>query len=689
MKTKILRSFFLLGVLFAISTQNMARTAASSGSVVQHLSIKVAKSGVELSWKPVPGATGYTVYRAEGRFGKYEPVNRKPVKKTSFFDNDGKHKYAYFKVSAWVGGKESDPSDPQSLEMELFGSNTLVVSPDDSREAVRQEIEKITKELANGRISQFTNRRQAILFKPGNYDWLGFENGFYMHVAGLGFSPTETRIDRVSVNTNWLGGNNATCNFWRALENVTLLNHSGEFNYGVSQAAPLRRLKIQGKVNLDMGGWASGGYLANSLVTDTIGSVSQQQFFLRNNQLNYFQGVNWNLVSVGDVGTIEPKANRSIVNQTPVIYEKPFIYFSNGDYRVFLPARRENEKGTTWSDGKTEQGVSISLDRFYVARADIDNDATLNHQLQLGKHILFTPGIYQVSQPLQVNKPNTILLGLGLASIQPTAGNNAMEVDDVEGVRIAGLIFDAGSGVNPATSTGGSPVLLQVGKRGAQKDLSHNPIVLSDLFFRVGGVDTEEPCRADISVEINAHSTIGDHFWVWRADHGQQVAWELNRADYGLVVNGDDVTIYGLFVEHYQKYDTHWTGNNGRVYFYQNEKAYDVPTQKDWIGPDGNGHGWAAYRVSDNVKKHEAWGVGVYSVFINTKDFVLLENAIVTPQEGEITIHYPFTVLLSTKGGIEHIINGVGGPHTNRESERGSRVILPPEFNKVWKSQRP
>ncbi|HOI50392.1 MAG TPA: coagulation factor 5/8 type domain-containing protein, partial [Prolixibacteraceae bacterium] len=459
------------------------------------------------------------------------------MKKTSFFDNDGKHKYAYFKVSAWVGGKESDPSAPQSLEMELFGSNTLVVSPDDSREAVRQEIEKITKELANGRISQFTNRRQAILFKPGNYDWLGFENGFYMHVAGLGFSPTETRIDRVSVNTNWLGGNNATCNFWRALENVTLLNHSGEFNYGVSQAAPLRRLKIQGKVNLDMGGWASGGYLANSLVTDTIGSVSQQQFFLRNNQLNYFQGVNWNLVSVGDVGTIEPKANRSIVNQTPVIYEKPFIYFSNGDYRVFLPARRENEKGTTWSDGKTEQGVSISLDRFYVARADIDNDATLNHQLQLGKHILFTPGIYQVSQPLQVNKPNIILLGLGLASIQPTAGNNAMEVDDVEGVRIAGLIFDAGSGVNPATSTGGSPVLLQVGKRGAQKDLSHNPIVLSDLFFRVGGVDTEEPCRADISVEINAHSTIGDHFWVWRADHGQQVAWELNRADYGLVVN--------------------------------------------------------------------------------------------------------------------------------------------------------
>jgi len=262
-----------------------------------------------------------------------------------------------------------------------------------------------------------------------------------------------------------------------------------------------------------------------------------------------------------------------------------------------------------------------------------------------------------------------------------------MLVDAAAGVRIAGLIFDAGPGENALTDTGGSPVLLRVGEKGSTKDLRQNPIVLSDLFFRVGGVDTDKPCRADVSLEINARGTIGDHFWIWRADHGKQVAWEKNKADYGLIVNGDDVTIYGLFVEHYQKYDTWWTGNNGRMYFYQNEKAYDVPTQKEWTGPDGNGNGWAAYRVGDNVSKHEAWGVGVYSVFLHTKDTVLLENAILTPPKGEITIHYPFTVLLSTKGGIEHIINDIGGPHTNRESRRGSLLLMPPSFENVWKSK--
>lgn len=650
------------------------------------IGIKALPAGTELSWTNMEGAEGYSVYRAESRFGKYESLTPSPIRVTSFVDRD--HRYAYYKVSAWNNGMEGNLSAPQSLDMDFFGPNILIFSPGDSREEVQKVIDQVTKELADGRKSQFTSKRQAILFKPGNYDWLHFENGFYMQVAGLGFSPAETVIDRVSVDTDWLGGRNATCNFWRTLENLTILNKSGSFNYGISQAAPLRRLLIHGTVKLDMGGWASGGYLANSVVSDTIGSIPQQQFFLRNNEMNYFRGVNWNLVAVGCTGTIEPKTNRSLIDQTPVVYEKPFLYFKNGAFFVFVPARRNGENGTSWGSGKIEKGNSISLDRFYVAHADIDNETTLNRQLQLGKHILFTPGIYKVAEPLTVTKPNTILLGLGLATIQPTTGKSGMLVDEVEGVRIAGLIFDAGPGENEQSSTGGSPVLLQVGKKGSKKDLRKHPIVLSDLFFRVGGVDTDKPCRADISLEINARGTICDHFWIWRADHGAQVGWSLNRADYGLVVNGNDVTIYGLFVEHFQKYDTWWKGERGKMYFYQNEKAYDVPIQQDWVGPDGNGHGWAAYRVADHVVSHEAWGVGVYSVFIKTKGFVLLENAILAPEKGNIVFHYPFTVLLSTKGGIEHIINGAGGPHTNKESPRGSLHALPPSFNNVWKSKR-
>ena len=657
---------------------------ANLSSAPLTISFKQQKNGVVLSWSKVSGVQGYNLYRADSRYGVYHLLNASPVRKTTFSDNNGK--FAYYKIAPVTNGREGELSDPQSFELELFGDYVYVFNPNDSREEVKQVIDAIAKEMANGRISQFTGKRAAFLFKPGNYDWLQFENGFYMHVAGLGKLPVDTQIDKVYVTTDWLGNKNATCNFWRAIENVSLLNRDGKMLiYGISQAAPMRRLMVHGDINLDMGGWSSGGFLANSVVTGMAGSPTQQQFFIRNNETK-FKGVNWNLVSVGNKGDIEKRDNRSIIDATPVIYEKPFLFFENGDYFVFVPGRVENASGATWSNGKTENGRVIPLSDFYVARHDRDNAKTINAALANGKHILFTPGTYKVSETLEVKKANTVILGLGLATINPVNGNNGMFVADEEGIRIAGLIFDAGEGVNENTGTGGSEILLQVGPKGSKKDLSANPIVLSDLFFRVGGVDTPLPCKADISLEINANATIGDHFWIWRADHGGKVGWELNKADYGLIVNGDDVTIYGLFVEHYQKYDTYWKGENGRMYFYQNEKAYDVPTQEDWIGPDGNHNGWAAYRVADHVKKHRAWGVGVYSVFLKTKDFVLLENAIVTPLTGDIVIHYPFTVHLSNNGGIEHIINGFGGPHTSKESRRGSILTLPGSFKNVWRA---
>jgi hypothetical protein len=42
----------------------------------------------------------------------------------------------------------------------------------------------------------------------------------------------------------------------------------------------------------------------------------------------------------------------------------------------------------------------------------------------------------------------------------------------------------------------------------------------------------------------------------------------------GLIVNGNDVTLYGLFAEHSMEYETIWNGNGGRCYFYQNELPF-------------------------------------------------------------------------------------------------------------------
>jgi hypothetical protein len=220
-------------------------------------------------------------------------------------------------------------------------------------------------------------------------------------------------------------------------------------------------------------------------------------------------------------------------------------------------------------------------------------------------------------------------------------------VADVDGVIVAGLLFDAG-----ATN---SPVLLEVGPSGSSANHAASPTSLHDIFFRIGGA---EAGKASVSLKINSNNVIGDHFWLWRADHGSGVGWNSNTAANGLIVNGNDVTIYGLFVEHFQEYQTLWNGNGGRTYFYQSELPYDPPNQSSWTS-GGGVNGWAAYKVANSVGSHEAWGLGIYAVFSNAG--VNLANAIEAPSSGAARFHDMVTVSISGNGTITHIINGAGG----------------------------
>ena len=138
------------------------------------------------------------------------------------------------------------------------------------------------------------------------------------------------------------------------------------------------------------------------------------------------------------------------------------------------------------------------------------------------------------------------------------------------------------------------------------------------------------------NLEINSNDTIVDHTWIWRADHGSGVGWNLNTSANGLVVNGSQVTIYGLFVEHHQQFQVIWNGNGGRTYFYQSEIPYDPPNQASFSSAPGT-NGWASYKVADGVTSHEAWGLGVYSVF--THPAVVLSRAIEIPKKAR----HPFS----------------------------------------------
>jgi len=161
---------------------------------------------------------------------------------------------------------------------------------------------------------------------------------------------------------------------------------------------------------------------------------------------------------------------------------------------------------------------------------------------------------------------------------------------------------------------------------------------------------------------------IGDHAWIWRADHGAGAGWTTNPSTSGLIVNGNNVTYYGLFVEHFQDYETLWNGENGRTYFYQSELPYDPPTQDDW--KHGTVKGFASYKVADNVQHHEAWGLGIYCVF--KQDNIYCDNAIEAPKSSDVKFHNALIFRLSgatDNSGIGSVISGTGEPATKKKAK--------------------
>ncbi len=540
-----------------------------------------------------------------------------------------------------------------------FGPNVLIFDPSMPSAAIQSKLDAVySKQVSN----QFGPERHAYFFKPGRYD-LDVNLGFYTQVLGLGRMPDDVTIrGGVQSKAEYLPHGNATCNFWRSAENLAVIPATPTpLLWAVSQGTWLRRMHIQGDLDLWDRGWSSGGFLADSKIDGEVKSGSQQQWFSRNDDWGSWAGHNWNMVFVGVTRPPSgdwPKPAYTVVAKTPLIREKPFLYWDkkNG-YAVWVPALQTHEtSGTSWASGPPP-GVSVPLDKFYLAHADKDTAAGINAELSAGRNLLLTPGIYHLESSLRVTHPNTIVLGLGYATLVPDKGTTALTVADMDGVQVAGIIFDAGAAE--------SPTLLQVGEAGSAKDHAKNPTSLYDIMARVGGATVGTTASGVI---INSHHVVGDNFWLWRADHGAGADWNGNKSKNGLIVNGADVTLYGLFVEHFQEYQTLWNGNGGRVYFYQSELPYDAPTQSDWQhdGVDG----FASYKVAAGVTRHEAWGLGVYGVFnhSDTKGF----NAVETPAAPGVNLHHIISVWITGKHDTEitHVINGTGEAvnHSNRKA---------------------
>lgn len=560
----------------------------------------------------------------------------------------------------------------QDYHLEAFGGNVYFFTPEDDPDEVQGILEKIWKKQEK---NQFGDDRYAIYFLPGTYDEkIQARVGFYTQIAGLGASPDDVSLYNLTCDARWLGDNknhNATCNFWRGAENLSVRGYA---TWAVSQATFMRRVHIGKTIYLhDSNGWASGGFLADSKVELAVSSGTQQQWLSRNCDWSTWLGENWNIVFAGieEGKTPEGTWPEHAYTDVPVvdhIREKPFLaYDKEKGFGVYVPELRTEAVGVDWNPGEF-----LSIESFYIARAEEDTAETLNQALQDGKNLFLTPGIYKLESALVIEREGTVVLGTGLATLRSMKGNSCMEVKN-SGVTVAGILFDAGPESTEHLLAVGRAAADErevlgegaaAGSATAENVLAADRTLLADLFFRVGGAknyDTEVDC----CVEIHQDGVIGDNFWVWRADHGDGVGWNRNRARNGIRVTGEDVSVYALMVEHFQEYQTIWEGENGKVIFYQCEIPYDVPQQEEWVSHDGVVNGFASYKVADTVERHQAYGLGIY--LYNRDAEVELHSAMEVPEKAEgIRVHHICTVMITGNPGITHIIN-----------EQGDGVVTP------------
>jgi hypothetical protein len=495
-----------------------------------------------------------------------------------------------------------------------------------------------------------------------------------------------------------------------------------------SQASPVRSVIINGNLNWQQycsgaNDFASGSYVANSVIQGTAGNgqldwSGNQQGIARNDDFQGAEGYVWNYVYSGDAcpagytppsgtecsptedafnGTYGIGSGTDGINgvnqitelaQSPVTEEEPFLYTMTSTtttmptttapaWDVFLPAVQHNSVGPNFVTG-TEAGTSSSLSDFFIANPSTP-EGQIQGALDRGRSLVLTPGVYDLDAALVISHPGTTVLGLGFPVLVPQRGNASMVVLPNNGVKLNGMIFDAGP-VN-------SPVLLSVGTPLFAGNSANNPDLIQDIFFRVGGAETT-PVSATVSLLDNADNSIIDDIWAWRADHGadtsvtgpqgqQGAGWTYNQGDTGLAVTGDNVTAYGLAVEHYQKNEVVWSGNNGTEIYFQNELPYDPPSQTAWeVSPVQPGY--PSFLVTNNVQNFHGYGMASYVVFIYSNATLWDAMTYEAPNNPGVVFTDAMDLFISStcsvdancptpsqSGGLDSVIDGVGGPATN------------------------
>lgn len=519
------------------------------------------------------------------------------------------------------------------------------------------DYEKITKQIGSVDKIDWTNDRFTLLYTRDFNDESEkgevFELSYYTKAIGLGENNTDVKVNRnlcvlayeQNLETGFANAEiGALNNFWRGIENLSVTpdwtSQTGGYYQGAdvhsmvwatSQAAPMRKMFIDGNLGLNIGlnpntgdmAFASGGFISDTEAA-YMWMFGQQQYALKHNKFEslsneiiwhqdgtFPSSAVWNHIDINNdiPHLIEEYINAysiALIKENNILIpSNPYLYVDDKTKELIL--RAPDVPSTVVEGPRPVLGTNYSSEDFvfiYGQNVDVED---INNHIDNGKHIVFAGSIFYLNKTIRVNQENCVILGLGMTTLVPMFEGTVLDVS-APGCRLCNLLVQAA----PLTSDpiDGSGVNLINIEGTGRKDA---PVYLYDIFVRVGGpklYETTDTIPVDNMMHIKMDYVYGENIWLWRADHDEEtylggIGQDTCICDHGLTVESDHVHFSGLAVEHTLKEQVIWNGDDGSVYMYQSEYPYDV---------DGEWN-YSNFIIGEDVTSFHGVGMGMYFYF--------------------------------------------------------------------------
>ena len=239
----------------------------------------------------------------------------------------------------------------------------------------------------------------------------------------------------------------ATDNFWRSISNLTINVtgltgcYAGDDFWAVSQAAPMRRVQINGNLTLmdycdGSPDWASGGFIADSEFNGTVTNGSQQQYFTRNSDIDGWSNGVWNQVFCGDPGApAQSFGSNSGDSGGPEPYttlghlpDDPGgalpLHGLLGQLQRVRPLGADQLQRPDLGQRQHPRHLAARSRARSTSSTPSSTIAQINAALAAGDNLLFTPGVYSYASTINVTKPTRRSSGSGFATLIPTAATS-------------------------------------------------------------------------------------------------------------------------------------------------------------------------------------------------------------------------------------------------------------------------